>query len=288
MKRIYLLLLAAAALPVIVGVVILVATWALVDDAAPSDSGVVPDRQVSTNSRQATDCQFLPVIDDVPIYAVPLTADTQQMGVLPNGYTFPIVQQRDTHYEIVVNRSERGWVDRQTGILADETCGGVPYDETPLTAFDGICLFSTENELALHNDAELMNHVDFVPPGEGYIVAAQTGFSYQLQLPEGVSGWVDANEGATVGRCDGLPPGRVSSRVVTTLDGAALWSEPDVRFGDELRPLDSGMTLRVIGGPIPGPVNLETMEQADWYEVRIDRETTGWVQAVLVVSEPTS
>ena len=65
---------------------------------------------------------------------------------------------------------------------------------------------------------------------------------------------------------------------VTAGDNARFWSQPDVFAGSLGQSLASGQALRVVAGPIWGPIRLDSDDQGWWWQLATeDGSATGWL-----------
>lgn len=55
-----------------------------------------------------------------------------------------------------------------------------------------------------------------------------------------------------------------------------LWTQPSVRTGSVLAAVSQGAVVRVLAGPVRGPIRYDTDDQDDWYQVAWG-DTIGWV-----------
>lgn len=70
----------------------------------------------------------------------------------------------------------------------------------------------------------------------------------------------------------------VAGTAVTTGDNARFWSQPDVVTGFLGQSLANGQSLRVVDGPIWGPIRLDTDDQGWWWQLTTeDGSATGWL-----------
>jgi hypothetical protein len=65
---------------------------------------------------------------------------------------------------------------------------------------------------------------------------------------------------------------------VTAGGNARFWSQPDVVAGSLGQSLASGQSLRVVAGPVWGPIRLDTDDQGWWWQLTTeDGSATGWL-----------
>lgn len=68
------------------------------------------------------------------------------------------------------------------------------------------------------------------------------------------------------------------SETATALDGARVWSQPDVRTGQIITTLRTGVQINITGDPVEGVIRENPNVNGIWYPVQ-EGGTTGWVFA---------
>ncbi len=69
-----------------------------------------------------------------------------------------------------------------------------------------------------------------------------------------------------------------SKQFITTGNNARFWSQPHVVTGSLGQSLANGQSLRVVDGPVWGPIRLDTDDRGWWWQLTTeDTSSTGWL-----------
>jgi hypothetical protein len=186
------------------------------------------------------------------------------------------------HYFIRVNQADTGYVDKRSGVMSG-LCGlNVPVDSGPLQAHPTVCVFTSHTqEIPLYADPELHTPKGKIPANSSFAVTQHSINSYYVYIDHAFGGWVSSASGTLGDRCTVIFG---DGKTVTTLENARIWSEPDVFKGQMLATLPVGFPVKIVAGPVRGPVSLTTNESGDWYKVE-GANTSGWVWSARLAFE---
>lgn len=112
--------------------------------------------------------------------------------------------------------------------------------------------------------------VAILQPGQVYPVVAVRGNRVNVAIDDAFGVWVPAIAGTLRGDCNS-----VAAPTALALNGARLWSEPDVRTGQVIAAVPAQTALIVINGPVNGPIRLDTDATGDWYFVQVSSTAQG-------------
>lgn len=116
----------------------------------------------------------------------------------------------------------------------------------------------------------LQSTVAVVQPGQVYTVVAVRGDRVNVAIDDAFGVWVPAIAGMLRGDCNS-----VAAPTALALNGARLWSVPDVTLGEVVATIPAQTALIVIDGPVNGPVRLDTDATGDWYFVQVSSTAQG-------------
>jgi hypothetical protein len=220
---------------------------------------------------QAT-CQFTPFADTI-LYHAPILDPTQQKDILPAGKGYPVQLQAPQYLYIAIDDAYGGFVDRQAGTLSGECGMNVPVDSQPLHTYPTVCiLLSSADARPVFEDDQLQKQIGIMRANGSYAVTRRTATSTYLYG----TGWVAADSGQLSGNCDILrSPAEITA---VALENARVWSEPNVRLGQQLASLKVGAQVRIIAGPVRGFIRLDSQVEGSWYQIKAAESIpTGWV-----------
>jgi hypothetical protein len=93
-------------------------------------------------------CRYVVFAEQAPLYNAPLPHVSQQIGVLLQNGSYPILKQSgdvlylDTPFLIEVSEDAEAWVSLGQGGLEGD-CSQVEIDTTPATEYPAVCTFTT-------------------------------------------------------------------------------------------------------------------------------------------------
>ena len=150
----------------------------------------------SVEAGEPTDCFFTANAERLIVYQAPIAAPSQQKTSVLGSERYAIIRENGDFYEVQV-AEDTGWVHDDAG-SRDGDCDNIPNDDTPITEFSTVCIFSNEAEVTLFTEVELVNTVGTAPPGNHLVEAINTDLNrYYVVMNDGFSGWV-APEGGTL------------------------------------------------------------------------------------------
>lgn len=154
-----------------------------------------------SNSTQA--CQFSAANTILTVYQAPVTDATQEKARLPGSEKYPVIKQRGQHLLIQLRDGRTVWADRREGRLEGK-CSNIPVDDTALSAFPTLCIFTNTANISLYSSAALTTVIGTLPPGTYPLI----GFNqdrYYLYLDANQGGWILGSAGQRQGNCVMLP-----------------------------------------------------------------------------------
>jgi hypothetical protein len=150
----------------------------------------------SVEAGEPTDCFFTANTERLTIYLAPIAAPSQQKTTVLGSEQYAVIRENGDFYEVQV-AEDTGWVIKDAGV-DDGDCDDVPNDDTPITEFSTVCIFSNEADVTLFTEADLINAVGTAPSGNHLVEAVNTDLNrYYVVMNDGFSGWV-APEGGTI------------------------------------------------------------------------------------------
>ncbi|MEO1440143.1 MAG: hypothetical protein AAFV33_07040 [Chloroflexota bacterium] len=253
---------------------------AAVISATRTPSAVIP--QPPTNPAATATCLFVPTGAVTGTDALDSTANTTT-ATLNAGQPYAVFAIQDGQVNVAVDNGFGVWVDGVAGTLQG-ACGpfaapnGV-YTLQPELGLNPVnaasCVFVPaeavigSNAFTPKTDATVVN----LTPGQAYAVLTRTTEQVQITVDGVFNAWVPVVAGDVLGACDIL----LASTAVA-LDGARLWSLPDVTTGEVVATIPAQTTLIVIDGPVNGPIRLDTDTTGDWYFVQVGSTAqSGWL-----------
>jgi len=154
--------------------------------------------QASGSSGEAVACFFTADAERLAVYQAPIIAQSQQQATVLGREQYRVVRQNGDFYEINV-ADGTGWVVKDAGSLTGDDCDRVPKDDTALTDFSTVCMYTSDSEITLFTEADLVNAVRTLDPGSYLVQSVNTDLNrYYIVLSDGFSGWT-SGEGTLAG-----------------------------------------------------------------------------------------
>jgi hypothetical protein len=197
------------------------------------------------------------------------------------GQAYPVTLQTFDAYHLQLDHAFGGWVAAADGQVSGN-CAGVPteYPAQIATALENARAWSAP-------DVRSGDVVTTFAPGTQLMVlagpvtgpirldTADTGNWFQVRAVNaagGATGWVWEN------RLRFSPPPGPGGPTAVALANARVWSLPDVHTGAWIASLVEGSAVRILGGPVTGPIRYDTTDTGNWYRIAQDATgITGWV-----------
>lgn len=206
---------------------------------------------------------------------------TNPQGTIQPGQPYAVTLQTFDAYHLQLDHAFGGWVAAADGQVAGD-CASVPveYPAQIATALDNARAWSAP-------DVRSGAMVTTFAPGTQLIVlagpvsgpirfdTADTGNWFQVRavnVAGGATGWVWEN------RLRFAPPAGPGGPTAVALANARVWSQPDVHAGAWIASLAEGSEVRILGGPVVGPIRYDTPDTGNWYLIAQNATgITGWV-----------
>lgn len=222
---------------------------------------------------QSGSCELVNNQDRMLVFFAPMYAFSQLKDMLPKDTPYTVIGDDGDYLWIEYGSGERGWVDHHTRMMNGDCAGNPRIVLPPLSDFPTVCFYTTTEDLAGYRDAALtQEHSAFshFPPGT-YPIVSRTSTTVEFAGTADMGGaFVEANHGTFSGHCDG------TLQLATTLDGARVWTEPDVSVGQMIATLDAGTEVGILEGPVQGRILADDALEGNWYKIA-HGAIVGWI-----------
>jgi hypothetical protein len=143
----------------------------------------------------------------IPLYNAPYAHPQFEFYTVREGMPYPVVSfNTNTDFiEIEVN-GITGYVDPFSGVATGE-CDPtyIPRDETLLTDFNVVCVFTLSDISPVFSDPLLAQQISTRQVNERFIVLQQSELGLQIANANGFNGWVNQQSGTQAGACGAIP-----------------------------------------------------------------------------------
>jgi hypothetical protein len=222
-----------------------------------------------------TVCFFIP-IEAMHVYNDSSLTDEHDAFDLKGGESYPVVYADEASLFAYIDDAAGGWVSAETGFvsgLCDDLAKPDGYQQA--IALENARLWSQPNVRigAIVADVE--------PETPLHIISGPVLGSIRLDT-EDLGKWFYVSDGTQAGW---LWEARVEfeevdgddvDTTVKALEDTRLWSLPNVQQGSLIAFVNPGSTVRILEGPVNGPIRFDTTDIGGWYFVEVGT-TRGWV-----------
>ncbi len=234
--------------------------------------GVAPRANAHPADIQAA-CTFTPTVEGAKLYHAPLTDPAQEKSTLVAGQGYLVQRQHTEHFFVTLDGINGGWVDRRSGVLSG-VCDTIPADTTPLADFPTVCTLTSASAIPFFGDSALVKELPALAAGT-YIVTQTSTSAVYVRIDHAFGGWVPSNVGILNGACNTVPPETILTGVA--LADARVWSAPNAKTGEIVATLAQHALVVIVAGPVRGPIQFDTDDNGNWYQVAQAGQVIGWV-----------
>lgn len=235
-----------------------------------------------TNSSTRVACLFIPLGPVIGTDTLNASANSSTASLNP-GQSYTVFALQDGKVNVAVDNGFGVWVNGTAGTLQGDCVQfaaphGVytPQFELGLKPISAAsCVFvpatATVGSASYTSDPDAI--IVNLTGGQAYAVVALTAQQVQITVDGLFHAWVHVTAGQVLGTCDTL-----AAATAVALDGARLWSKPNVRTGEVIAAVPAQTTFVVIDGPVNGSIRLDTNATGDWYFVQVATSSqSGWL-----------